>query len=316
MKVVVPIDHTPDSQSLIDALIGMQWHLGTQIKLITVVPRWVEFAAAQVTIPASLRELEALAVELRNALRHCDVSFSVREGNPKAEIVGFAHEVDADLILMPATNDGASEGRWMGSVSQSVLENAGCPIFFARSVDDPLTDPQSCFNSILVPIDDSVYAEAAMQWLLNFKWSAKTRFTFISVIEDQGAFALAEKSSQERIERLSPALGSNMRYEVVSGDPTETIISFACQYEADLIVIGSHARTGLHRLMLGSVSESLAFRGPCSVAVVRGILAKDSSWHRTGVFTKPKIEPVHIERPRPLYSRSNDLPHVLPGGMH
>src|SRR5438105_300025 len=60
MKVIVPIGNTPDLQSLIDTLIGMNWHTGTEIKLMTVLPRWVEFSTANVTIPSSIREMEGL----------------------------------------------------------------------------------------------------------------------------------------------------------------------------------------------------------------------------------------------------------------
>src|SRR5215813_3692786 len=100
MKVIVPISHTSAIQPMIDALIGMQWHPGTEIQLMTVLPRWVEYAAAQAAVPAALNEFDALAADIDAALPHCEVSFTTRAGDAKTEIVDLARQSSADLILM------------------------------------------------------------------------------------------------------------------------------------------------------------------------------------------------------------------------
>ncbi|HEY9716279.1 MAG TPA: universal stress protein [Trichormus sp.] len=317
MKVIVPIDNNPDAQSLIDALIGMKWYPCTEIELLTLVPRWVEYEAAQVTIPASLAELEALAVELRKTLPHCKIAFTIKEGNAKTGIISFAQEVDADLILMSSTSSNPLEGGARGSVTHSVLDHAECPVFFARPTYEGLLDPQNGFRNVLVPVDDSRYSEAAMQWLLNFYWSSQTRFTLVSAVQHQDAVEVAKKNLQTKIELMQPALGNHISYLVVPGEPAETIIRLAYENLADLIVIGSHARTGLRKLVLGCVSEALADRAPCPVAVVRGILPNDTSWHRTGVFAKPKsFETTHADPPPRKKTWNADLPHCVPSGMH
>ena len=53
------------------------------------------------------------------------------------------------------------------------------------------------------------------------------------------------------------------------GDPKSKIIDAAEQWHADLIVLGSHGRTGLERFLMGSVSDAVARHAPCSVEVVR-----------------------------------------------
>jgi len=315
MKVIVPIGNTPDVQSLIDTLIGMKWHAGTEIMLMTVVPRWVEFSAASIAIPTSIHEMEGLAADLRNALRHCEVSFTIREGDAKTEIINFAQDHSADLILVTSGRR-VREGLVSASISQSIIADAHCPTLVARTPYDFTSDPQTGFRSVLLPVDDSTYADAAIQWLLNFRWSAATKVTLISVIEHPSASAVAQESLNERLQILAPAFGDNLSCEVLTGDTTHTIISEAHKYNADLIVIGSHARTGIHKLLLGSVSETLAEKAPCSVAVIRGIVPKDDSWRRTGVFRQPKlVEPDFMVAPNYYRPRSIDMPQRLPGGM-
>lgn len=56
------------------------------------------------------------------------------------------------------------------------------------------------------------------------------------------------------------------------GTPTEQIVDLAADVSADLIVVGTHGRSGIKRLLLGSVAEALVERAGCAVLVVR---AKD-----------------------------------------
>lgn len=62
--------------------------------------------------------------------------------------------------------------------------------------------------------------------------------------------------------------GPGGRVEVVGGDPVETIVARASRLGADLIVMGTHRRTSLSRLLVGSVAEGVLRRAPCPVVLV------------------------------------------------
>ena len=61
----------------------------------------------------------------------------------------------------------------------------------------------------------------------------------------------------------------NVEAIVVQGIPFAEIISTAREKEIDMIVIGSHGRTGIKHMMLGSVSEKVVRKAPCPVLTVR-----------------------------------------------
>jgi len=65
------------------------------------------------------------------------------------------------------------------------------------------------------------------------------------------------------------AAGVTPRALMVEGDVHEEIIGAAEREKADLIIIGTHGRRGLNRLLLGSVAESVARRAPCPVLLIR-----------------------------------------------
>ncbi|MFM7471328.1 MAG: universal stress protein [Nodosilinea sp.] len=85
-----------------------------------------------------------------------------------------------------------------------------------------------------------------------------------------------EKFEADRLARLrrevdqTMALGVPTEFSQVVGDPAITICATAQTCQADLIAIGSHGRRGLQEMILGSVSNYVMHRAPCSVLVIRG----------------------------------------------
>lgn len=84
------------------------------------------------------------------------------------------------------------------------------------------------------------------------------------VRNDPGEGALTQ------LEDLIPdGLRGTWRVEVATGAPAETIVRVARQHEADLIVMGTHGRTGLQHVLLGSVAEKVVRLAECPVMTVR-----------------------------------------------
>lgn len=80
------------------------------------------------------------------------------------------------------------------------------------------------------------------------------------------------KEAQELLERAAERLreiGYRVETAIEEGEPRTTIVDYADLIKADMIVVGSHGRRGLPRLLLGSVSEYVARHAPCSVEIVR-----------------------------------------------
>ncbi len=67
----------------------------------------------------------------------------------------------------------------------------------------------------------------------------------------------------------STGLGGRLEYELAYGDPAEEIIKSACKLDADIIVMGSHGRHGVKRMLLGSVAEKVLRSSPCSVLTIK-----------------------------------------------
>src|SRR5215216_5169245 len=141
---------------------------------------------------------------------------------------------------------------------------------------------------ILLAIDDSQNSEAAVETVAARPWPPGTTVRVLSAVENivvpaaelwYDAGGDLEKARQEltrRAEQLTAhvaeqlaAKGLAVETAVRHGDPRSAIVDEAKEWSADLVVIGSHGRTGIRRWLLGSVAQSVVGHAPCSVEVVR-----------------------------------------------
>jgi universal stress protein A len=127
---------------------------------------------------------------------------------------------------------------------------------------------------VVCPVDFSECSEAALELTTRLALDGDSQVFLLHVApEDQSRVSLVEAQTnklQERI-RNRRLLESGIPFQefTVYGSPAEMIVKFARQKNADLIVMGTHGRTGLSRVFLGSVAQSVMQAAPCVVVAVK-----------------------------------------------
>lgn len=140
---------------------------------------------------------------------------------------------------------------------------------------------------ILVGVDDSPHSKAAIEFVKTTKWPGDTRVVVLSAARSIVSYALVEvgdaswtKAAEDEVvheaeeltssvERELRAAGLTTEARVVRGDPREALVDAARTWGADLIVVGSHGRTGLNKVLMGSVASHVVTHAPCTVVVVK-----------------------------------------------
>ena len=144
---------------------------------------------------------------------------------------------------------------------------------------------------VLIAVDDSAHSEYALKSIMLRPWADGTEFLVFSVIEpfhpdfagwEHSALEHAEKFAAEQegkrkkyLEDYAAKLRSTFPNAKVEHEAfensriKESIIQKAIDWKADLIIMGSHGRTGLERFLLGSVSQAVVAHAPCSVEIVK-----------------------------------------------
>lgn len=138
-------------------------------------------------------------------------------------------------------------------------------------------------KTVLVPFDFSDLAEKAVARVADMAdESTKLHVIYILaatyVIAIEPGMMMDLGDDQERIEKSEADLrkrfgGFGRPIECLAriGDPGLEIVDYAKEIEADLIVMPSHGRTGIKRLLLGSVAERTVRSAPCSVMILRDL---------------------------------------------
>jgi nucleotide-binding universal stress UspA family protein len=141
---------------------------------------------------------------------------------------------------------------------------------------------------ILIGVDDSPHSHAALDYVKKMKWPAGTKFIVLSACQPQVvAYSMADvgvaswmqaaegervKEHEElaaRVEKDLQGAGLATEARVFQGDPREALIMTATAENADLLVVGSHGRSGIGKLLMGSVASHVVTHAPCSVMVVK-----------------------------------------------
>jgi len=127
------------------------------------------------------------------------------------------------------------------------------------------------FHRILVASDGSPYSEAAWELALSMAKQAESKLIGVSVAPEEGDIDEA-KAIIHRM--LTAANRARLPLKGVSPQGVaadEGIVQQAIKNEVDLIIMGSHGRTGLKKLLMGSVTERVIGQSPCPILVVKKV---------------------------------------------
>ena len=135
---------------------------------------------------------------------------------------------------------------------------------------------------VLVPVDDSDHAQRAADlaaelfpdgtlMLFHVVNPAETGFAVEATIPTfpEGWYEDAVEHAERIFETIEATVDTDTETNVEVGQPTSTIVKYAEESEVDHIVMGSHGRKGVSRVLLGSVAESVMRRAPVPVTIVR-----------------------------------------------
>jgi nucleotide-binding universal stress UspA family protein len=289
MKVLVGIDFSRSSEIALEEIARRPWPKGTEFFLVTIVEP-LDLAASQTFVPEFSRtKAEAARVRIEQmaptlAERGWAVSSRVLPGHPRSSLNTVAESWKADLVVVGSRGRGPLRRLLLGSVAAAVVR--GCPSS-VEIVRQPSGGKRKRGMRLLVATDGSPCSLEAARSTALMPWPAGSRIRVVSVAQPVGLLAspwalpsgeearLDKASEEEAGQAVEAARGLLARAElalsgtVLTGDPRRRLIEDCRDWQADLVIVGSHGRHGMDRLLLGSVSEAVAVHAPCSVEIIR-----------------------------------------------
>jgi nucleotide-binding universal stress UspA family protein len=231
---------------------------------------------------------DMIEIEKRATQSGLSIRIATEIGIPSQRIEALAAQTGVSLIVMGTHGRTGLEHVLVGSTAERVVRTASCPVLTAKVRGDASSQPTAPadgirFQRLLIPVDFSASSLEALEYGVQLARHAGSALTILHVLEPV-AYGLdftlgsslewrTQKAYVEgRLEILRALCTSNgIRAEHVlkAGIPADSIRDYADRQQPDLVIMGTHGRRGISRLLSGSVAETMLRLAPCPVLTVR-----------------------------------------------
>ncbi|HYA11806.1 MAG TPA: universal stress protein [Thermodesulfovibrionales bacterium] len=265
-KLLLPTDGSKFSEGSIREAISLAKNCSSKIFVLSVVEMNPEFEALAPEIIEKMEKetrqhLES--VKSRALKEGVDCEIIVHEGEePYQYIVAEAAKRKVEMIIMGRRGRTGLKRLMMGSVTARVIGHSPCKVLVI-----PETAKVS-YRNILIATDGSKYSDAAALEAISIAKRCGSDLIALSVATKDKDL-LSAKKSVEKISQIAEKEGLKSKTMTPRGTPYNVIVETAEKKNADVIVVGSHGRTGLERLLMGSVTERVIGQANCAVLVVK-----------------------------------------------
>jgi nucleotide-binding universal stress UspA family protein len=196
------------------------------------------------------------------------------EGEPFERIIDLADAENCDIIIMGRTGKSNIEKALVGSVTSRVI---------GYTYKDVLVVPKNTvagWKTIVVATDGSKNSAAAGVRAIDFAKSYNGALKAVAVVDVPPEFYGESPQTIDKMIQKARTYAEDIKAQasakdvkadvfVMEGDSALSITKLAASQGADVIFMGSHGRTGLHRLLMGSVTAKVIGLSPCPVLIVK-----------------------------------------------
>ena len=298
-SILCPVDFSASSRRALEYAVGIGRWYGAGVTALHVFPNLpvidaVPLYRGQPLVlkeqdPATVRkELEAFAGSVSQGTPV--VTELLQAADVQRAILGHAASIGADFIVMGTHGRSGIERVLLGSVAESVVMDAECPVMLvppgARHDGQPLPVP---FSRIVCGIDFAATTRQAFDMALQLAEEADAHLTLVHAIEVppelqvpqtvdevdvEAARTAAEAEALRHLRELVPTearVYCKLHTDVREGRADRTIVDTAFDRQADLIVLGSRHHNALDRLFFGTNTHTVLAWAPCPVLAVPAV---------------------------------------------
>jgi nucleotide-binding universal stress UspA family protein len=286
-RLLLATDGSPFSEGAIREAIRLAKRCSSKLAAISVIETNPEY---ETIAPQLLEKAEKTtrghleSVKSQAKKEGVDITTSILEGEDSYNFISDeAVKNKISMIIMGRRGRTGLKRLMMGSVTSRVIGHAPCNV---------LVVPRAAkveFKNILVATDGSKYSAAAASEAIGLAKRNASKLTVISVVPSElmtptdiefsmpQRELIAEKEMHEAeknaraVKDAAQKEGVTVQAFVMSGKPADAIIETAREKGADLIVLGSHGKSGIEKLLMGGVTERVIVLTACAVLVVNPV---------------------------------------------
>lgn len=265
-KLLVCTDGSANSQAAVDQTLALARRCGSQVYALQVLQIVPEFEAVNPDLMMRLAEeirgqMEAITTRAAagGVILKTRLCTSL---SPFSAILEEIERLHPDLVVMGRYGKTDLTRLMLGSVTARVVGLSPVNVLVV-----PLAATVG-FSQLLIASDGSPNSGTAFREALDISRRTQAKLLAVSVASRKKDTALA-RGIIKNLEAEARKSGLELEGQALVGQPDEAIIEAAQKSRAELILLGSHGRTGWKRLLLGSVAERVIGRAACPVLVVK-----------------------------------------------
>lgn len=295
--IIVPVDGSQLAEQALPLAVAIAERARSKVKLVLVhrqlhhglLESTGEFARTELAVHQSERNyLKNLLSTVRNRLGRA-VSSATLRGPVTPALAEYIRDAGGDLVVMTTHGEGGVRRAWLGSTADQLIRTVQVPVLLVRAAEKGAAQAPAEFGEILVPLDGSPMAEAALEPAAAFArlWDGEISLVQVvapvSLYADQPlAFPLGfdDRFTEMRrdaagdyvrdvAERLREAGVKASGVAILGGSVADTLLEIAQPKRTGLVVLATHGRGGARRMVLGSVADKLVRAAQVPVLVVR-----------------------------------------------
>ena len=278
-RLLLPTDDSDGAIAGAKRGIALASRVGAEVHVLSVVeaeaagPSELDDVTAEALEARAEEAVERIADLVRGYDPDLDVTTTVTRGTPFQSIREYAHRHEIDVVAMGTKGRTGLDRILLGSVTENVLRTVRTPVLAVppNATDAPVDDAVEdvAFDDLLLPTDGSDGAAIATEWGVALAEVLDSRVhalysvdtspfsqirepgDVIGALEDRGDRAVGS------VRELATDAGVSVSSSIATGSPANVILSYVEDHEVDLIVMGTHGRTGVGQWFLGSATENV-----------------------------------------------------------
>jgi nucleotide-binding universal stress UspA family protein len=273
--VLAAVDGSLSSQHALEQTLRLPGCRVTAAAVVPPPPEGLREAAPDVEVSLRSPYEKALAFCREwAAARGISLETLLVKGEPHEALSAAARDHGCDLVVIGKRGQELPPGAQMGKVTERVI--GYCPT-------DVLVVPVQGaldLNRLLLPVDGSRFSRQAAARALGLAAASGSTLQVVSALDaPPGFMSEVPEVAQDLLNNLENLVagvarkaadqGVSCKTRIAVGPAYRIIVDAAAEWEAGLIIMGSHGRTGLKRLLMGSVTERVVGQAPCPVLVVK-----------------------------------------------
>ena len=277
-KILLAADFSQSTDNLVENAIGLAKTFQSQIILIHVLPDDITNEKARLLLnDAAINQLELINDKIKSEGVETDNPI-LEYGNHFDKIIKTADNIHANVIVIGAGEKAKNDVFQLGTTAEKIIRKSIKPVWIVKN-NSPLD-----VKNILCPVDFSTESKRALKNAIIMARRFNAELIILSVYEMIYSDSLKLKLDwDEEIEYIklehekefnSFLEGFNLTdlnwdREIAKGLPSEEILKAISLYNTDLLIMGTTGKSGLNRIVMGSVTEKVVREVPCSFITIK-----------------------------------------------